>query len=81
MEKTKELIFKLRNAAKDLRNSTMLHSIAGLLDEAADKLEQQNTTLIANIECKVIPVDILDVLAEVSCEKCADRIRRIRDDY
>lgn len=81
MEETKILIGRLRVSAKNLRTTTMLHSVADLLDEAADMLEQQSTTLIANIECRVMPVDILNALAEVSCEKCADRIRRIRDDY
>lgn len=81
MEETKDLITRLRISAKNLRSNTILHTMADLMDEAADMLEKQNTTLIANIECKVVPVDILDALADVSCEKCADRIRRIRDTY
>ena len=81
MEETKDLIVRLRISAKNLRSNTILHTMADLMDEAADMLEKQNTTLIANIECKVVPVDILDALADVSCEKCADRIRAIRDTH
>lgn len=81
MEETKDIITRLRISAKKLRSDTVLHTMADLMDEAADMLEKQNTTLIANIECKVVPVDILDALADVSCEKCASRIRAIRDTY
>lgn len=81
MEETKILIGRLRVSAKNLRTTTMLHTVADLLDEAADMLEQQNTTLIANVECNIVPSEILDALADVSCEKCAARIRMIRDTY
>jgi hypothetical protein len=80
MDETKTLIEQLRARARYLRFETTLHTTADLLEKAADLLEKQCTALIATVECK-FPVEILDALADVSCDECANRIRAIRDTY
>ena len=77
MEETKILIGRLRTAAKRLKADTMLHTAADLLEEAADLLEKYDGACIAHIEANINP-EILEAIADVSCEQCAERIRSLK---